>query len=255
MAKNIVSFVTGGASGLGKATVELFLKQGVKVVLCDLPISKGSELAKEYGENVLFTPADICSEADITDAIKATKEKFGRLDTLVNCAGTTLAFQTYNFNKDRPHRLDDFEKVLMTNIVGTFNVTRLAVGLMGKNKPNKDGQRGVIVNTSCVAAFDGQMGQVGYAASKAAIAGMTLPMARDLASQGIRVVTIAPGFFDTPLLDYLPEKIKSFLAKSCTFPHRFGQPAEFAQFVSSVIENPILNGEVIRLDAGLRFNM
>lgn len=180
------------------------------------------------------------------------KEKFGKLNVTVNCAGTAIAHKTYNFNKNIPHQLDDFTKVLMVNTVGTFNVIRLAVELMSQNEPNEDGQRGVIVNTASVAAFDGQIGQAAYSASKAAIVGMTLPIARDLSTHGIRIVTIAPGLFDTPLLSQLPDKVRKFLEATIPFPQRLGKPEEFAQFVQSVVENPLLNGETIRLDGGLR---
>lgn len=163
-----------------------------------------------------------------------------------------VAFKTFNFNKNLPHRLEDFVKVLNINTCGTFNVIRLSSGLIGQNQPNSDGQRGVIINTASVAAYDGQIGQAAYAASKAAIVGMTLPIARDLSTQGIRVVTIAPGLFDTPLLQSLPEKVRNFLAKSIPFPQRLGDPAEFAQFVESIVDNPLLNGETIRLDGALR---
>lgn len=175
------------------------------------------------------------------------------MDALVNAAGIGVAFKTYNFNKDRPHSLEDFVKVQMVNTVGTFNVCRLGVGLIGANEPDGvDNQRGVVVNTASVAAFDGQMGQVAYSASKGAIAGMTLPMARDLASQGIRVVTVAPGLFDTPLLASLPEKVKASLAKTVPNPSRLGDPDEFAHLVQHIILNKMLNGEVIRLDGALR---
>merc|ERR1711928_255864 len=175
MLKGVVALVTGGASGLGKATVEHIVRQGGRVVLCDLPTSQGAQVASD------------------------------------NSAGIGVAHKTYNFNKDRPHALDTFSSCVMVNTVGTFNVIRLAVGLMGKNEPNEDGQRGVVINTASVAAFDGQMGQAAYAASKGAIVGMTLPIARDLSSQGIRVCTIAPGLFKTPLLESLPEKVQNFL--------------------------------------------
>ena len=181
-----------------------------------------------------------------------TKEKFGKLDVVVNAAGIAVAYKVYNFNKKVAHGLDDFTKVITVNTIGTFNVIRLAVGLIGENTPNVDGQRGVIVNTASVAAYDGQMGQSAYSASKGAIVGMTLPLARDLSSQGIRVVTIAPGLFDTPLLQSLPDKVRSYLAKSIPFPQRLGTPDEYAQLVQSIVENPLLNGETIRLDGALR---
>uniref|UniRef100_A0A6M2DEN5 3-hydroxyacyl-CoA dehydrogenase type-2 n=1 Tax=Xenopsylla cheopis TaxID=163159 RepID=A0A6M2DEN5_XENCH len=252
MLKGVVGLVTGGASGLGKATVERIVQQGGRVVLCDLPKSTGSQVAKELGENVLYAPVDVTSEKDVEESLKLTKDKFGRLDVVVNCAGIGVAFKTYNFNKELPHKLEDFTKVLMVNTVGTFNVIRLSAGLIGLNEPNKDGQRGVIVNTASVAAYDGQMGQAAYSASKGAIVGMTLPIARDFASHGIRIVTIAPGLFNTPLLQQLPEKVRAFLAKTIPFPQRLGEPSEFAHVVQAIIENPLLNGETIRVDGALR---
>lgn len=252
MLKGVVGLVTGGASGLGRATVERLVREGGRAVLCDLPTSKGESVAKEVGENVVFAPVDVTSEKDVLDALEVTKTKFGRLDVVVNCAGIGVAFKTYNFNKNLPHKLEDFIRVLTVNTAGTFNVIRLSVGLMGQNAPNEDGQRGVVINTASVAAYDGQIGQAAYSASKGAIVGMTLPIARDLASQGIRVCTIAPGLFDTPLLAALPEKVRNFLAKTVPCPQRLGKPDEYAQMVQSIILNPMLNGEVIRLDGALR---
>lgn len=184
--------------------------------------------------------------------LDVTKEKFGKLDVVVNAAGIAVAHKTYNFKKKMPHRLEDFTKVITVNTIGSFNVIRLAVGLMAENTPNVDGQRGVIVNTASVAAYDGQMGQAAYSASKGGIVAMTLPLARDLSSDGIRVVTIAPGLFDTPMLQALPDKVRSYLAKSIPFPQRLGAPDEYAQLVQSIVENPLLNGETIRLDGALR---
>lgn len=247
-----MAFVTGGASGLGRATVERFARAGAKVILGDLETSQGNQVAKEIGDNVVFVPIDVTSEKDVTQAIDVAKSKFGRLDVAVSCAGIGVAFKTFNFNKNLPHRLEDFQRVININTVGTFNVIRLSAALIGANQPNKDGQRGVVVNTASVAAFDGQMGQAAYAASKAAIVGMTLPIARDFASQGIRIVTIAPGLFDTPLLQSLPDKVRTFLAQTVPFPKRLGDPAEFAQLVESIVDNPLLNGEVIRLDGAIR---
>ncbi|XP_017482396.1 PREDICTED: 3-hydroxyacyl-CoA dehydrogenase type-2 [Rhagoletis zephyria] len=252
MIKNAVSLVTGGASGLGRATVERLARQGARVVLADLSSSKGSEAAREIGDNVIFAPVDVTSEKDVQAAVQTAKEKFGRLDLIVNCAGTATAIKTYNFNKNVAHRLDDFTRVIMVNTVGTFNVIRLGAGVMGANEPNKDGQRGVIVNTASVAAFDGQIGQAAYSASKSAVVGMTLPIARDLSTQGIRVCTIAPGLFNTPMLMALPEKVRAFLAKSIPFPQRLGDPSEYAHLVQAIYENPLLNGETIRLDGALR---
>merc|ERR1712142_642987 len=219
MLKNVVGLVTGGASGLGKATVERFVREGAKVTLVDLPTSEGKKVADSLGsQNCIFAPADITKEADVQAALDETKKSFGKLDAAVNCAGIGVAFKTYNFNKNRAHQLEDFQRVINVNLCGTFNVCRLAVGLMGEKEPSDDNQRGVIINTSSVAAFDGQMGQVAYSASKGGIVGMTLPMARDLAAQGIRVVTIAPGLFKTPLLESLPDKVQAFLAKTVPNP-------------------------------------
>ncbi|XP_011874498.1 PREDICTED: 3-hydroxyacyl-CoA dehydrogenase type-2 [Vollenhovia emeryi] len=253
MLKGVVALVTGGASGLGRGTVERFIKQGAKVVIADLPVSKGKAVAAELGEtNAVFAPMDVTSEADVQAALDLTKQKFGKLDVLVNAAGIAIAHKTYNSNKKIPHNLEDFSKVIQVNTIGTFNAIRLSVGLMIENTPNQDGQKGVIVNTASVAAFDGQMGQAAYSASKGAIVGMTLPIARDLAKDGIRVVTIAPGLFDTPLLQALPDKVRTFLAKSIPFPQRLGSPDEYAMLVQQIVENPLLNGETIRLDGALR---
>ncbi|XP_057333660.1 3-hydroxyacyl-CoA dehydrogenase type-2 [Microplitis mediator] len=254
MMKGLVALVTGGASGLGRGTVERFAKQGARVIAADLKSSQeqGEEFAKSLGPDVIFTPMDVTSTADIEKALELTKQSFGKLDALVNCAGIASAFRVYNFNKKVPHELETFARVLHVNTTGTFNVIRLSVGLMGDNTPNADGQRGVIVNTASVAAFDGQVGQAAYSASKGAIVGMTLPLARDLSTHGIRVCTIAPGLFDTPLLKSLPEKVRNFLAKSIPFPQRLGNPEEFAQLAQAIIENPLLNGETIRLDGALR---
>ncbi|XP_047004348.1 3-hydroxyacyl-CoA dehydrogenase type-2-like [Schistocerca americana] len=252
MIKNLVGLVTGGASGLGKATAARLVQQGARVVICDLPTSQGTAVAEELGGNAIFAPVDVTSENDVQNALNVVKDKFGRLDVLVNCAGIGVAFRTYNFNKKLAHKLEDFTRVVTVNAIGTFNVTRLAVGLIGENQPNEDGQRGVVINTASVAAYDGQIGQAAYSASKGAIVGMTLPIARDLAIQGIRVCTIAPGLFDTPLMSALPEKVRAYLAKMVPFPQRLGKPEEYAMMVQSIIENPMMNGEVIRLDGAIR---
>ncbi|KAG8316953.1 hypothetical protein J6590_037297 [Homalodisca vitripennis] len=207
---------------------------------------------KWFSEQSLNYIIIVTSETDVQTALQVAKEKFNRLDVAVNCAGIGVAFKTYNFNKKQPHQLQDFIKVLTVNTVGSFNVARLSVGLIGENNADENGQRGLVVNTASVAAFEGQVGQVAYAASKGAIVGMTLPMARDLASQGIRVCTIAPGLFDTPLLSSLPEKVRNFLARTIPNPSRLGKPEEFALLVEAIIRNPVLNGEVIRLDGALR---
>lgn len=250
--KGMVGIVTGGASGLGRATVERLVKQGASAVILDLPSSEGANIAKELGEHCAFAPADVTSENDVKNAMTLAKEKFGRLDIAVNCAGIAVAVKTYNMKKDIPHSLEDFQRVINVNIAGTFNIIRLAAGLMGKNEPDDDGHRGVVVNTASVAAFDGQVGQAAYSASKGGIVGMTLPIARDLAPMGIRVVTIAPGLFATPLLATLPEKVRTFLARQVPFPSRLGNPEEYAHLVQTIIENPMLNGEIIRLDGAIR---
>ncbi|XP_054912815.1 3-hydroxyacyl-CoA dehydrogenase type-2 [Poeciliopsis prolifica] len=250
--KGMVGLVTGGASGLGRATVERLLQKGASAVIVDLPSSNGQEVAGSLGSCCAFAPADVTSETDVLLAVSLAREKFGKLDLAVNCAGIAVAVKTYNFKKNTPHSLEDFQQVINVNIAGTFNVIRLAVGEMGKNEPDADGHRGCIINTASVAAFDGQVGQAAYSASKGGIVGMTLPIARDLAPMGIRVVTIAPGLFATPLLASLPEKVRAFLSRQVPFPSRLGDPAEFAHLVTSVVENPMINGEVIRLDGAIR---
>jgi len=248
-----VTLVTGGASGLGRATVGRFAREGSKVVVCDLKSSTGASYAEQLGDNALFVPADVTSEEDMAKCMNEVVRKFGRLDVLINCAGVAVAMQTFNYKRGEPHGLSEFERVLRVNTVGTFNATRLAAGLMGKNEPTAiDRQRGVIVNTASVAAFDGQQGQVAYAASKGAVAAMTLPIARDLARMGIRVCTVAPGLFDTPMLASLPEKVRDFLAKMVVNPQRLGNPDELAHLIQAIVENPYMNGEVIRCDGAIR---
>ncbi|CAG7825235.1 unnamed protein product [Allacma fusca] len=253
MLKGLVGLVTGGASGLGRATVQRFINQGGKAVILDLPISDGANFAESLGPDALFVPANVTIEEDVVKALELTKEKFGRLDVAVNCAEIGGLFKTYNFNKSQPHKLQDFYDVLAVNVEGTFNVTRLAVGLIGQNAPGSDGLRGVIINTASISAYEGQVGQVAYAASKGAIVGMTLPLARDLAQQGIRVAAIAPGMIDTPLLDPLPEKVKNYIAAfQVPCPKRLGFPEEYAMLVETIVSNPLFNGEVIRLDGAMR---
>ncbi|XP_033029025.1 3-hydroxyacyl-CoA dehydrogenase type-2 isoform X3 [Lacerta agilis] len=197
--KGMVGLVTGGASGLGRATAERLVQLGGSAVLVDLPKSDGESVAKSLGERCIFAPADVTSESDVKAALALAQEKFGRVDVAVNCAGIAVAVKTYNIKKDLPHSLEDFQRVINVNIAGTFNVIRLTAGEMGRNEPDSDGHRGVIINTASVAAFEGQVGQAAYSASKGGIVGMTLPIARDLAPLGIRVVTIAPG--STPALN------------------------------------------------------
>ncbi|CAF0863785.1 unnamed protein product [Didymodactylos carnosus] len=320
--KGLVTLVTGGASGLGFACAQRFLRQGARVIICDLPTSKGTEVVQSLtdiqqsvaaksninkldnedglsddstnidttqtgnvnleeqqralrGERItssvpgssistpsssksllteqaMFYPIDVTNENEVQQVFDRVKQTHGRLDAVINCAGIACAFRTYNINKRSMHGLDEFQKVMNVNVVGTFNVLRWACHLMADNQPNENGQRGVIINTASVAAYDGQIGQVAYAASKGAIASMTLPLARDLSNMGVRVCAIAPGVFNTSMLKGLPEKVKTLLGNMVPFPTRLGKPDEFAQLAQSIIENPYLNGEVIRLDGALR---
>jgi len=252
MLKHVTGVVTGGGSGLGRATVERLVREGGRALIIDLPSSPGEQVAADLGGNALFAPADVTSENDVSNALAVAKDKWGFINSVVNCAGIGIARKTFNPKKNQPHDLEGFTKVLQVNAIGTFNVIRLAVPHLAENAPNEDGQRGVIVNTASVAAFDGQVGQAAYSASKGAIVGMTLPIARDLASTGIRVCTIAPGLFLTPLLESLPDKVKSYLASTVPFPKRLGHPDEFAQMVQAIITNPMMNGEVVRVDGAIR---
>jgi NAD(P)-dependent dehydrogenase (short-subunit alcohol dehydrogenase family) len=248
--KNAVALVTGGASGLGEACVRRFVGAGGKVVIVDRDADKGSALAAELGENTRFIQTDVTSESDVTAAVNLAYDTFGGLNIVVNCAGVGWAGRTVG--KDGPHSLDLFETVIKINLIGTFNVIRLAAARMINNAPNAEGERGVIINTASVAAYDGQIGQAAYSASKGGIVGMTLPIARDLSRNGIRVMTIAPGLFDTPLLGMLPEDARISLGQQVPFPPRLGQPAEYAQLAAAIVENPMLNGETIRLDGAIR---
>ncbi|CAL1273330.1 unnamed protein product [Larinioides sclopetarius] len=253
--KGLVALVTGGASGLGRATAEKFVKQGVNVVICDLPTSSGATVAKGLGKNCLYSPADVCSPDDVEKALDVVKSNFDKLDVVVNCAGVSTAFKIYNFLKDRAQSLEDIEKVIKVNTAGTFNVNRLAVKMLAKNTPDEEGQRGVLINTSGISAFEGLIGQGAFSASCRAIVSMTMPTARDLAPLGIRCCTIAPGFIETELNSTLPEEVVKFISDTTPFPKRFGKPEEFVHIVQCIIENTMLNGEVIRLDGGSRFHL
>jgi len=248
--KNNVFLVTGGASGLGAATARMAVEAGGKVVLADMQVEAGEAHAKSLGENARFIRTDVASEADAKAAVELALSAFGGLQVLVNCAGIAVAEKT--IGKEGPHRLDSFARIIGVNLVGTFNMIRLAADAMAKAGPNAAGERGVIVNTASVAAFDGQIGQAAYSASKGGVVGMTLPIARDLARSGIRVCTIAPGIFETPMLMGLPKEAQESLGKMVPFPPRLGRPAEYAQLVRSIVENEMLNGEVIRLDGAIR---
>ncbi len=245
-----VALVTGGASGLGAATARELLGAGGKVMIVDRPQSDGAKLAQELGTNAGFAAADVTSDAEATAAVRQTVERFGAIHINVNCAGTGAAMKTTS--KAGPMPLEIFAKVIEINLIGTFNVLRLCAAQMTKNAPNEDGERGVIVNTASVAAFDGQIGQAAYSASKGGVVSMTLPIARDLAPVGIRICTIAPGTFDTPMLALLPEPQRQALAAHIPFPPRLGKPPEFAALARHIVENAMLNGETIRLDGALR---
>jgi len=247
---NSVFLVTGGASGLGEATVRLAVAGGAKAVIADMQAEQGEKIAKELGPNVRSIKCDVTSEADGKAAVAFAQKEFGGLHVLVNCAGIGIAERT--IGKEAPHDLARFTKVIAINLIGTFNMIRLAADAMAKAGPNAAGERGVIVNTASVAAYDGQIGQAAYSASKGGVVGMTLPIARDLSRNGIRVCTIAPGLFLTPMLLGLPKEAQESLGKQVPFPARLGNPVEYAQLVRSIVENEMLNGETIRLDGAIR---
>ena len=242
------ALVTGGASGLGRATVDVLHAAGAGVVVLDLPGSAGEAVAAELGDRVRFVGGDVRRPEDVTAALDAAAE-LGPVRVAVNCAGTGEALRTVG--KQGAHPLDRFTRIIEINLIGTFNVIRLAAERMAGAEP-VDGERGVIVNTASVAAFDGQIGQAAYSASKGGVVGMTLPVARDLAGLQIRVVTIAPGLFDTPLLAGLPEEARESLGRQVPHPSRLGDPAEFGALAGHIVANPMLNGEVIRLDGAIR---
>uniref|UniRef100_A0A0R3WT95 3-hydroxyacyl-CoA dehydrogenase type-2 n=1 Tax=Hydatigena taeniaeformis TaxID=6205 RepID=A0A0R3WT95_HYDTA len=259
---NISALVTGGASGLGLATTRKLLQEGCKVVVCDT--NRTSEI-DELGNNAVFSETDITSEESVKDAIDLAKSKFSLINCVVNCVGVGISRKVISNSSSKPHDLKEFERVLKVwnsapvkrdlqiNTVGTFNVIRLTALSMAQNEPDEDGGRGVIINTASVSAFEGQVGQVAYAASKAAIVGMTLPVARDLSRHGIRCVTIAPGIFDTEAaIAKIPKGALYHLVKSVPFPNRPGRPEEFADLACCIIENKMLNGTTIRLDGALR---
>ncbi len=244
------ALVAGGASGLGEATVRTLHGDGASVVIADLNEERGAALAQELGERASFAKADVTDADSVQAAVDQAADQPGGLRVSVCCAGIGWAQRVAS--KRGPHALEPFETVLRVNLIGTFNVLRLAAQAMIAAEPTPDGERGVCVNTASIAAFDGQIGQISYSASKGGIVGMTLPAARDLASVGIRVCTIAPGTFDTPLLGALPDETREALASAIPFPSRLGRPDEFAALVAHIAENEMLNGEVIRLDGALR---
>jgi NAD(P)-dependent dehydrogenase (short-subunit alcohol dehydrogenase family) len=242
------ALITGGASGLGAACGRMIVASGGHAVIADLKPSEA--LSAELGEAALFAQADVTDTSQLQAAIGAASERFGGLDILINCAGIGEAARVAG--KDGPMPLERFTRVIGVNLIGTFNAIRLATAAMSGNIPSEEGERGVIINTASIAAFDGQIGQAAYSASKGGIVSMTLPIARELARHGIRVMTIAPGLFDTPLLAGLPEPARLSLGESVPFPPRLGRPAEYAQLARQIIENTMLNGSVIRLDGALR---
>ncbi|NMG27364.1 3-hydroxyacyl-CoA dehydrogenase [Aromatoleum evansii] len=248
--ENSVFVVTGGGSGLGAATARMLVAAGGKVVLADVNREGGEALAKELGANVVFAQTDVTSEESAKAAIERAVGEFGGLHGLVNCAGIAPAEKVVG--RDAPHRLETFARTINVNLIGSFNMMRLAADVMSKAAPNEEGERGVIVSTASVAAYDGQIGQAAYAASKAGVVGLTLPVARELARFGIRVMTIAPGIMETPMLMGMPQEVQDSLGKTVPFPSRMGRPSEYAALVRHIVENAYLNGETIRLDGAIR---
>ena len=247
--KNSTFIVTGGASGLGAATARAIAQAGGNVVIADVNADAGNALAKELGR-ARFIKTDVTAEADAKAAVALALKEFGGLQGLVNCAGIAIGEKTVG--KEGPHALASFSRVIGINLIGTFNMIRLAAEAMSKGQPNAGGERGVIINTASVAAYDGQIGQAAYSASKGGIVGMTLPIARDLSRSGIRVMTIAPGIFETPMLLGMPKDVQDALGKLVPFPSRLGRPAEYAALALHIIANEMLNGETIRLDGAIR---
>lgn len=249
--KGLGVVVTGGGSGLGEATARAFAAKGAQIAILDLARSRGAEIAKEIGGKSFFAECDVTSGEQASAAIDKAVATFGAIHVLINCAGIGTAGKV--LGKDNvPLELESFRRVVEINLIGTFNVIRLAAAKMVKNEPNSEGERGVIINTASVAAFDGQIGQPAYSASKGGVVGMTLPIARELARDGVRCVTIAPGIFETPMLMGLPESARKSLGASVPFPARLGRPDEYASLASYIVEMPMLNGETIRLDGAIR---
>ena len=247
-AKTVV--VTGGASGLGAASARMIVAAGGRVVIADVNDDAGAALAAEAGDAATFVHTDVTDEASAKAAVAAAIATFGSVDALVNCAGVVHGEKVVG--KDGPHSLPAFVRAVSINLIGTFNMIRLCAESMARNAPDAGGERGVVINTASVAAFDGQIGQAAYSASKAGVVGMTLPIARELARSGIRVMTIAPGLFETPMMESLAPEVREALGRMVPFPPRLGRPAEFASLVREIIGNPMLNGEVIRLDGAIR---
>lgn len=248
--RNAVFLVTGGVSGLGAATARMAVERGAKVVVCDVNSSLGEQFAKELGDAARFIRTDVTSETDAGAALDCAEVAFGGVNVLVNCAGVIVGERTTSSRG--PHTLASFERVVAVNLVGTFNMIRLAATAMSRRGPNATGERGVIISTASIAAYDGQIGQAAYAASKGGVASLTLAVARDLAREGIRVMAIAPGPFETPMMEGAPDELRIALQRQVPFPARFGRPEEYAALVCHIVENEFLNGEVIRLDGAVR---
>lgn len=246
--------ISGGASGLGEATSRLFAGEGARVVILDLNEQAGTKLASELGQKAMFIKVDVSDGPGVQAAVDAAVTHFGSVQVAVNCAGVSNAAKTVGKIDGvyGPHALESFERTIRINLIGTFNLIRLAAFAMEKNTPNEEGERGVIINTASVAAYDGQVGQAAYAASKGGIVSLTLPVARDLARSGIRVMAIAPGLFETPMMQGFSAEVRASLGQQVPFPARLGKPSEYAQLAKSIVENPMLNGEVIRLDGAIR---
>ncbi|MBC9245147.1 3-hydroxyacyl-CoA dehydrogenase [Paracoccus sp. 11-3] len=248
--KDHVFLITGAGSGLGHAVAQMVVQQGGHAVLLDVNGDAGRAVADQLGPNAVFHRTDVTSDAEGQAAVQAALDAFGRVDVLVNCAGVAPGEKI--LGRDGPHKLDSFARAVSINLIGTFNMLRLAAEAMQRNEPGSSGERGVVINTASIAAYDGQIGQAAYASSKGAVASLTLPAARELARHGIRVVTIAPGIFATPMMKGLPQDVQDSLGASVPFPSRLGDPAEYANLVRHIVENQMLNGEVIRLDGALR---
>lgn len=243
--------VTGGGSGLGGGTARLLADQGANIVIFDINETAGSEMASALGKKAIFVKTDVASEDNVQAGVETAVSHFGGVHGAINCAGIAIGEKVLG-REGAVHGLSSFSKVIQINLIGTFNVIRLASAQMAQNEPSESGERGIIVNTASVAAFDGQIGQAAYSASKGGVVGMTLPIARELARSGIRIMTIAPGIFDTAMLAGMPDKIRESLGEQVPFPSRLGRPDEYAQMVKHIIENEMLNGEVIRLDGAIR---
>jgi 3-hydroxyacyl-CoA dehydrogenase/3-hydroxy-2-methylbutyryl-CoA dehydrogenase len=248
--KEKVAIVTGGASGLGEACARRFALQGANIGILDVDEEKGNRLAAELGAQAIYCRTDVTSAKSVQAAIDRTVVEFGGIQVVINCAGVGIPAKV--LGKNGPMALEHFSRVVQINLVGTLNVIRLAAAKIVANTPNPDGEKGVVINTASAAAFDGQIGQAAYSASKAGVVGMTLPIAREFADYGIRVMTIAPGLFKTPMLESLPEKVQTALGQMVPFPKRLGKPSEFARLAADIVKNPMLNGETIRLDGAIR---